>query len=261
MEEKITLQPIGTVHCSNVYKFEAPRQGVFASGSHAVIQLRNDPDLQMALSDLSGFERIWVIFLFHQNHSWKPKVAPPVCGNKKRYGVFATRSPHRPNPIGLSCVTLLDVEKDKLHIGDHDLLDGTPVLDLKPYIPQVDSFPGAKAGWRDDVSPEIPVNFTENFLRKSRFLQQLCALDTENFARVQLAYDPTSDQRKRIVRNEDGSFCIGCRTWQIRFLYEEGIVTVLDLFSHYKAEELLPGADDPYHDKEFHRAFLREFAL
>ena len=259
--ESVALQSIGVVHCSNIYKFEAPRQGVFASGSQAVIELKPDPDLVMALSDLNGFEKIWVIFLFHQNHSWKPKVAPPVCGNKKRYGVFATRSPHRPNPIGLSCVTLLSVEKNLLYIADHDLLSGTPVLDIKPYIPQVDSFPGVKAGWRDEVPDPVPVAFTENFLRKSAFLKDLCGLDTENFAGVQLAYDPVSDARKRIVRHGDGSCSIGCRTWQIRYLYDGKSVTVLDLQSHYKAEELLSGAEDPYMDKEFHRVFLREFSV
>lgn len=261
MSEVFSFEPIGVVHCSNVYKFEAPRQGVFASGSQAQIHLKEDPDLVAALSDLAGFEKIWIIFCFHQNHSWKPKVTPPVCGNKRRYGVFATRSPHRPNPIGLSCVTLLSVQGNIVQIADHDLLDGTPVLDIKPYIPQADSFPCAKAGWRDEVSPPVPVDFSEEFLRKSAFLKAISSLDTENFAGVQLAYDPVSDQRKRIVRNGDGSYCIGCRTWQIRYLFQGNRVTVLDLASHYEKEELFEGAPDPYNDKEFHRAFLREFGV
>ena len=206
-------------------------------------------------------ERIWIVFVFDRVNSWKPKVRPPFGGKDQKIGVFATRSPHRPNPIGLSCVTLLSVEKNLLYIADHDLLSGTPVLDIKPYIPQVDSFPGVKAGWRDEVPDPVPVAFTENFLRKSAFLKDLCGLDTENFAGVQLAYDPVSDARKRIVRHGDGSCSIGCRTWQIRYLYDGKSVTVLDLQSHYKAEELLSGAEDPYMDKEFHRVFLREFSV
>ncbi|MBR2905228.1 MAG: tRNA (N6-threonylcarbamoyladenosine(37)-N6)-methyltransferase TrmO [Lentisphaeria bacterium] len=259
--DEITLKPIGTVHCSNLYKFEAPRQGIYASGSQAQIHLEKDPGLIAALSDLAGFERIWVLFLFHQNHSWKPKVTPPVCGNKKRYGVFATRSPHRPNPIGLSCVTLLSVQENILQIADHDLLDGTPVLDIKPYIPQVDSFPDSKAGWRDEIGEPVEVFFEELFLQKSAFLQELCGLSLQNFCAVQLAYDPVSDDRKRVVKNADSSYNIGCRTWQIRFLYDGKRVTVLDLFSHYTAEELLPGSEDPYGDKEFHRTFLREYDI
>ena len=214
----------------------------------------------MALSDLNGFERVWVIFAFDRNHAWKPKVSPPVTGKRKRYGVFATRSPHRPNPIGMSCVRLEKIENLKLEVSGHDFLDGTPVLDLKPYIPAADAFPDAKAGWIDEVdASELPVDFTENALKKMAYVEKLCGLDLKNFCSVQLCHAPVSAERKRIEKFPDGSFGIGSRTWQAVYTVDEAGVHVRNVRSHYLPEELAANAPDPYGDKEFHRKFREEF--
>ena len=145
--EEYSFHRIGTVHCDNRYKFEAPRQGVYSS-ARAVIEL--DPLYSGdAVADLEAFERIWVLFVFHCNlgKKWKPKTSPPYVPEMRKYSLFATRSPYRPNPIGLSCVKLEGIEnKRNLIISGHDLLDGTPVLDIKPYIPQADAFPESSAG-------------------------------------------------------------------------------------------------------------------
>ena len=144
------LEPIGFVKSGGGnYPQEAPRQAVFARNS-GVIELLPGHGYEQALEDLGGFERIWLIFLFDRNGGgWKPKVRPPDGSVHKR-GVFATRSPHRPNPLGISAVELDRIEGRKLFIRNFDLLDGTPILDIKPYIPAADAFPNARAGWRDE---------------------------------------------------------------------------------------------------------------
>jgi tRNA-Thr(GGU) m(6)t(6)A37 methyltransferase TsaA len=100
-----------------------------------------------AYRDLAGFQRIWLIFAFDRSHGWKAEVRPPRGGGKR--SVLATRSPHRPNAIGLSAVELLSVEAGALRVRGIDLLDGTPILDIKPYVPYADAFPGSPAGWID----------------------------------------------------------------------------------------------------------------
>ena len=255
-----TFTPVGVVRCANRYKYEAARQGVFTPGNQAEIELFPGHDYETALSDLEGFERIWVLFVFDRNTDWKPKVSPPITGGRKRYGVFATRSPHRPNPIGLSCVKLEKIDGLKLAVSGHDFLDGTPVLDLKPYIPAADAFPEAKAGWRDEAdAAELKVEFTDNALKKMAYVEKLCGLDLQNFCSVQLCHAPTSPERKRIEALPDGFFGIGCRTWQVIYQVKDNGVQVTDVRSHYAADELKAGADDPYGDKDFHRAFRREF--
>lgn len=102
-----------------------------------------------AYRDLAGFERIWLVFVFDRSEGWKAEVRPPRGGGKR--SVLATRSPHRPNPIGLSAVELVAVEPDGLRVRGLDLLDGTPILDIKPYVPYADAFPTAAAGWIDAI--------------------------------------------------------------------------------------------------------------
>ena len=140
------FSPIGYFYNSAHYKFEVPRQGVFFRGHLGKIELLPQKDFEIALRDLEGFERIWVIFQFHQNAEWRPTTRPPVpAAGKERVGTFASRSPYRPNPIGLSCVRLISVNGLTLTIDEADLLSETPILDIKPYIPKADAFPQAKA--------------------------------------------------------------------------------------------------------------------
>ena len=150
----VTMEPIGVVHSDFRNHFETPRQPGVAEHPHdAFIVLRTG--LQNLARDLKAFDRCWVLFHFNYSRGWKHQVKPPRAGGTS-IGLFATRSPHRPNPIGLSCVQVLNVVGLKILIRDHDLLHGTPVLDIKPYIPYCDSHPNAQAGWVDELNEPGP---------------------------------------------------------------------------------------------------------
>lgn len=262
--EKITsfpLRPIGYIRTSSRYRYEAPRQPAF-SGTEALIEFIPGNSYEVAARDLTGFERIWVLFCFHLNTDhWNPLVRPPVSPDGGKYGVFATRSPHRPNPIGMSCVEFISVEKKGIRIRNSDMLDGTPVFDIKPYIPEVDAFPGSGAGWHDSIKKEeFSLSFTEAFLEKSAFLASLGAPDMVEFARVQLRFRPLDRSRKRLTppAGEEKCWGIGCRTFRILFYIreEEKRIEVREILSNYLPSELAPGAEDKYGDKDIHRAFL-----
>ena len=137
------LTAIGVVHTTQVLHHEAPRQSGLGRGATGEIHVRQG--LQNALHDLHGFSHLWVLWFAHLARGAPSKVLPPRDTQKR--GVFATRAPQRPNAIGLSCVRLLAIERRVLHIADHDLLHGTPVLDLKPYLPYCDSIPDAAIGY------------------------------------------------------------------------------------------------------------------
>jgi tRNA-Thr(GGU) m(6)t(6)A37 methyltransferase TsaA len=139
------VRPIGVVRSPFTVHEGTPRQpgtGVVADG-----EIRLRPGMQNAVEDLAGFSHVWVIFWFHASRGWNSKVVPPR--DTKKRGLFATRAPHRPNAIGLSVVRLLQVHGLTLRIRGLDMLDGTPVLDLKPYVPYADAIPDARAGWVD----------------------------------------------------------------------------------------------------------------
>ena len=138
-----SMQPIGFVRSSQQVHHDAPRQSGLGRGGDGIIEVVQG--MQNGLHDLAGFSHIWVLFWCHLARSKALMVKPPRDTRKR--GVFATRSPQRPNPIGLSCVRLLRIERRRLHIVDHDLLDGTPVLDVKPYLPYCDSVPDAAIGY------------------------------------------------------------------------------------------------------------------
>lgn len=149
-DDGLLLRPIGFVRCGQRVHHDAPRQSGLGRGEAAEIRVRQG--LQNGLQDLDGFSHLWVLFWCHHTRGFRSQLVPPRDDRKR--GVFATRAPQRPNPIGLSCVRLLAIEKRVLRIADCDLLDGTPVLDLKPYLPYCDSVPDARIGYAAGLPPD-----------------------------------------------------------------------------------------------------------
>jgi tRNA-Thr(GGU) m(6)t(6)A37 methyltransferase TsaA len=146
----VEFTPIGVVRTTQQLHHEAPRQSGLGRGHDGVIELRQG--LQNGLKDLAGFSHLWVLTWLHLARGRRLRVRPPRDGVSR--GVFATRAPQRPNAIGLSCVRLVAVTRRVLRIADHDLLDGTPVLDLKPYLPYCDSVPDAAIGYVAGLPPQ-----------------------------------------------------------------------------------------------------------
>lgn len=151
---EFAFAPIAHVRSPYAKRIDAPHQSTVVQGTEsgdaeiATIEFVDDFPHD-AFRDLEGFERIWLVYVFHRSEGWKAQVRPPRGGGKR--SVLATRSPHRPNAIGLSAVTLIAVEPSSLRVQGIDLLDGTPILDIKPYVPYADAFPDAKAGWIDAI--------------------------------------------------------------------------------------------------------------
>ncbi len=150
--DTLTLTPIGVVESPFQWRDEAPRQATIGAPAEATIVLRRG--LQNTLKDLSGFEYCWVLYWFNYSHGWRQQVTPPR--DRVKRGLFATRSPDRPNPIGISAVRIVSIRGVRIVVRGVDMLNGTPVLDLKPYIPAYDSFPTAKAGWVDALAEPGP---------------------------------------------------------------------------------------------------------
>ncbi|MEW8508277.1 MAG: tRNA (N6-threonylcarbamoyladenosine(37)-N6)-methyltransferase TrmO [Candidatus Thiodiazotropha sp.] len=146
------FQPIGRIHSCFKEKFGIPRQSRLIAEAEARLEIIPPYNRAEAFRELVDYSHLWIIFVFHASkNEWRPRIRPPRLGGNQRVGVFASRSPVRPNPIGLSVVDLLHLELSNnrvvLHLGGVDMLDGTPVLDIKPYLPYVDAIPDASGGY------------------------------------------------------------------------------------------------------------------
>ena len=153
----LSCEPIAFVRSPYARRIDAPHQSTVVAGTET--QAAAEASIEFAADfpaaayrDLAGFERIWLLFAFHRSEGWKAEVRPPRGGGKR--SVLATRSPHRPNAIGLSAVELVAVGEGVLQVRGMDLLDGTPILDIKPYVPYADAFPDSRAGWIDQIDAE-----------------------------------------------------------------------------------------------------------
>ena len=173
-----TFRPIGYIRSCFPEKFGIPRQPGLVPAARATLELVPPYDRTEALQGLEEFSHVWLIFVFHASlrEEWKATVRPPRLGGNRRVGVFASRSMFRPNPVGLSVVELerleLDAGPPRLHLRGVDLLDGTPVLDIKPYLPYVDAIPDARGAWADGApEPALAVRFSEQAERQCRDAQ------------------------------------------------------------------------------------------
>ena len=149
--ESYTMTPVGIIHSPYNSPAGMPIQSTGASGAKGTIEIFSP--YHEALPDLEGFERIILIYLFHQSTGWSPMVTQYL--DTIPHGLFATRAPKRPNPIGISVVRLMGIEDRILRIEDVDVLDNTPLLDIKPYIPAFDAFPISKSGWLEEAQHRV----------------------------------------------------------------------------------------------------------
>ena len=251
--------PIAYVRNGRKELYQVPFQTGLIDDFQAVIEFNEGENYQEALKDLEGMERLWVVFAFHKAKNWKHKIFPPR-GDRKR-GLFATRSPHRPNPIGISAVKLLKVEGLKLYIEDHDLVDGTPVLDIKPYLPYVDSFPDASYGWLE--GEEIPKAFrlilSEAFLDKANFIKENGGPDILELLDVSLKLNPFPRKGNRIEKIDDDIFKASIKTWRVLYKVQANNVLLEDVISGYEPEYLDGSKQSKWDDVELHISFLERF--
>jgi len=271
--EELIITPIGYVRSEQVYRYETPRQGVLAKGNISTIELLQNKNFEQAVKNLNGFDRIWVLYNFHLNTNpsngkpgWKPLVTPPRHTSEK-IGVFATRAPYRPNQIGMSCVKLEKVEGLKIFISESDILNGSPVIDIKPYLPYSDSFPDSATGWvKSGLENIYEVKFSKKAIMQTDWLKTKAKINLVNFARLQLEFNPTDSTRKRIIQLESKTkriFILAYRTWRIFYTVDEADkkVSVKGTCSGYTKEEMLNFAIDKYGDKNLHKMFNDEFNL
>ena len=218
-----TMRVIARMHSDFAEKFGIPRQSGLVSALRAAVvfepEIRN-PD---ALRGIADFSHLWLIWEFSEaiRENWSPTVRPPRLGGNERLGVFATRSPFRPNPIGLSCVRLEEVRQDQAHgtiliVSGADLMDGTPIYDIKPYIPYADAHPEARGGFAQDApKPTLAVDFPPDLLARipEDRREALCAV---------LALDPRPSYQNDPTRIYGMRFA-GC---DIRFTVNNSTLTV-----------------------------------
>jgi tRNA-Thr(GGU) m(6)t(6)A37 methyltransferase TsaA len=190
------FSPIGIIRSCYTGRFGIPRQPGLVTAATAQLELFPAYGRDEAFAGLAGFSHVWVVFVFHDclGTAWKPTVRPPRLGGRRKVGVFASRAPYRPNPIGLSAVELIGLERRNgrlcLRMRGADLLDGTPVLDIKPYLPYADALADAKAGyapdppgkdWRVELAPRAREQLMEadprGELDLSRLIRQVLRQD------------------------------------------------------------------------------------
>jgi len=252
-----SLRPIGLIHTPFKDRADATRQPrAEARLGEGTIILNPSHNFKQALEDLDGFEFIWVISWFHKNKNWKPKVLPPR-GSRKKRGVFATRSPYRPNPIGLSLARLILIEGRTIRIAETDLLDGTPILDLKPYLPDEEAFPDARAGWLShsrSSENEFAVRWSEHARKQAQWLAENFQIELVPNAERVLTRDVAPHPYRRISKTDSGSLQLAIKSWRVEFAVSNHTVEILRIHSGYTLPAL-ENSSKPLHDDKAHRAF------
>ena len=223
---EVTINVIARMRSDFPTKFGIPRQ------PHLVEELRStivfEPEYRNAdaLRGLEGFSHLWVIWQFSEavRSGWSPTVRPPRLGGNTRMGVFATRSPFRPNNLGLSCVKLLGVEMTKdlgpvIHVSGADLMDGTPIFDIKPYIPYADAHPEALGGFTDTAGEFIlNVDFPAELLERLPESKRVAAIGV-------LSHDP----RPSYQRKPERIYGLPFAGFDIRFRVADEVLTVIEV--------------------------------
>jgi tRNA-Thr(GGU) m(6)t(6)A37 methyltransferase TsaA len=220
-QNEFALHTIGRVHSCFPEKFGIPRQAGLVP-STASIEILSPYDRDEAFRGLESISHIWVLFIFHEamREQWHPTVRPPRLGGNERLGVFATRSNFRPNPIGLSLVELTQIERRegilRLDVRGGDLLDNTPVIDIKPYLPYADFVEKASAGIANQAPVTLPVTFSETAQ------QQLDSLNVQDYPNVTelIISSLGQDPRPAYKANDDDDRIYGCRYFDLNVRWQ-----------------------------------------
>ncbi|MBD3610297.1 MAG: tRNA (N6-threonylcarbamoyladenosine(37)-N6)-methyltransferase TrmO [Gammaproteobacteria bacterium] len=226
------MSPIGTVHSCFKEKFGIPRQPGLVPDARATIVIHPPYDRDEAFRGLEQVSHIWLVFVFHQSmrNEWKPMVRPPRLGGNEKVGVFATRSNFRPNPVGLSLVELISFERVGqqllLHIKGGDLVEGTPILDIKPYLVYADSMPGAINTIAESAPDKIPVIFSAAAKQELEPQQQRYP-DIEPLIKSVLELDPRPAYKAR----KDDDHIYGCHLYDlnIRWQLQQDHILVINI--------------------------------
>ena len=235
------MRPIARIHSDFATKFGIPRQGGLVDEIHATLVLDAPYTREAAWRGIEGFSHLWLLTWFHADKGAEAAltVRPPRLGGNARLGVFATRAPYRPNPVGLSLVRLVQVERlDNetvcIHVAGADVLDGTPLLGVKPYLPYVEALPEARGGFApEDSGARLGVVWTEQgraaCAQWSGVYPDLAALVGALLAR---------DPRPAYRRDEDDGRVYGMRVYDldVRWRVSEGVVEVLDVLAALRPE-------------------------
>ncbi|MGC9422582.1 MULTISPECIES: tRNA (N6-threonylcarbamoyladenosine(37)-N6)-methyltransferase TrmO [unclassified Vibrio] len=222
------LDPIAIIESPYQEKFAVPRQPRLVPSATARVKLLGELNCFEAIRGIEQFSHLWLLFLFDKNLSagWKPTVRPPRLGGNERIGVLASRSTFRPNGIGMSAVTLQGVEKEGeqiyLQLGSVDLVNGTPIIDIKPYLPYSDSIPDATGGYAEDEPNRSEVRFSSSALTTLQKLPQ-GQVQQSVIAEV-LAQDPRPAYKKN--RPDPREYAVNLYDLNVKFTVNEQLVTV-----------------------------------
>lgn len=225
-KESFIMEPIAHIHSDFKEKFGIPRQSGLVESLTARVVLEPYCRNPEALRGIEEFDYLWLIWRFSANkhESWHPTVRPPRLGGNMRMGVFATRAPFRPNPMGLSCVKLLQVDWQAedgpaLIVAGADLLDGTPIYDIKPYLPYADSYPEARGGFaaeKKDYHVEVEI--------AEELLQQLPAEKQDSLIGV-LSQDP----RPAYQEDPERIYGLTFAGFELHFKVKNQVLSVIDM--------------------------------
>lgn len=226
-----SITPIGHIHTPFKEKFAVPRQPRLTPTACARIALSGDANSPEAVRDIEQFSHIWLLFLFDRNldAGWKPTVRPPRLGGNERVGVFASRATFRPNGIGMSAVELKGVTQDGkntwLELGSVDLVDGTPIIDIKPYIPYSDAIPEACGGFADSEPNTLDVNFSSQALKVLSLHPK--AQHVIQVIREVLAQDPRPAYKRGKPDNKE--YAVNLFDLNVKFIVGPVFINVTDI--------------------------------
>lgn len=238
---KFEFESIGVLKSPFQQRFGIPHQPGVSHGLTGIIQLKKDPDYITALRGIETFSHIWIVFVFHSHggKKWKPSIRPPRLGGNKKIGLFASRSPHRPNPIGISAVKLEKVEFDhpqgpRLIVSEIDLMDNTPILDIKPYIPLADKIDSANSGWADIPVKHYPIHLTAQAEEKFLSYDPETKLNLKKLALGIIELDPRPAFQKRKINvenpeNNGRKFGIDVLEFDVKYEIFEGGFLITDV--------------------------------